>query len=292
MISEVPYKDEDDCPICCASLKGETVTMTHCGHHYHTQCFMNQLHSNSSTHLQCAICRAELWDTLPTDLQSKFPRRVSRGGDVLERLDRWVPLDGGVWGSQLVDLLTELPPEPRGSRRTQLLLARYVISEDGAGGTARLSATDRSRINRLEREANQALGARDSERITQFVNMASYVNRSFRDGERVSVSRSGVQEARRQLNNTSFRDLSTFLSDATPVNRQDAAERPESQAITDSSLAGRLYALWSSLFDYGLTRSRDGIQSPLREEQIRDRLVNSVRLDTDEDPHPWYRFGC
>jgi len=292
MISETFYKDEDDCPICCASLKGQTVTMTPCGHHYHTQCLMDQLHSSSSTRLQCAICRSELWNSLPADLQSKIPRRESGGQNLSDRLDRWVPIDGGVWGSQLVDLLTDLPPEPRGSRRTQLLLTRYVISEDGAGGTARLSAADRDRLTLLEREANQALGARDSERIAQFVNMASYVNRSFRDRDRVSMPANSAQEARRQLSNTSFRDLSHFLSDTTPVGRREVVETPEIQTSTDPSLAGRMYALWTSLFDYGLTRSRDGIQSPMRGEQIRERMVDSVRIDPDEDPHPWYRFGC
>ena len=271
MISEVSFENDDECPICCTSMQGEIVSRTPCGHHFHTECLHKQFAANTANQLLCAICRTDLQQSLPEELQRKFVRAPQ----LSTRLDNV----GQRWGSELVDLLVDMPADSRGGRRTQLLLTRYVLSEDQNGRDMRLSSTDRENLHRMQREGQSALGQEDNERIAEFVNLANAVNRNFREGranQRVS-----------ELDVPTFRDLSEFLVDSTPSAPPPTAERSD-----ELSISSRVRSLWNSLFTYGYTRGHESIQSPLRQADIDRRLAHGVPRREEVDPVPWYRFGC
>ena len=201
MITETLYKGHDECPICCDSMNDMTVSVTPCNHHFHTECLMKQFNSNSPTNLLCAICRTNLWNSLPENLQNNL------------QIDN--TSDEGLWNSEVVELLVDLPTEPRGSRRTQLLLTRYVMAEDINSRTSGLSSNDRLRLNSLDREAVRILGEEDSTRINEFVNIAINMNQSINNGIAVTAQR----DPNRYIDfpTTSLRDLSEFLADQTPI---------------------------------------------------------------------------
>lgn len=268
MISEIKFEGDDDCPICCASMQGATVSRTPCGHHFHTECLHRQFATRASNNLSCAICRTDLQQSLPEELQQKFVRSP--------QLSTHLDNIGPRWGSELVDLLVDMPSNSVGGRRTQLLLTNYVLSEDQNGRDMRLSSSDLENLHRMQREGEIILGQEDNERIAEFVTLANAVNRNFREGR-------GSQRVS-ELDVPTFRDLSEFLVDSTPIAPPSSVERPE-----EASLSSRIHSLWNSLFTYGYTRGHESIQSPLRQTDINRRLAHGVPR---RDPLPWYRFGC
>ncbi len=273
MISEVSFENDDECPICCTSMQGEIVSRTPCGHHFHTECLHKQFAASTANQFLCAICRTDLQQSLPEELQRKF----ARAPQLSTRLDNV----GQRWGSELVDLLVDMPSDSRGGRRTQLLLTRYVLSEDQNGRDMQLSSTDRENLHRMQREGQSVLGQEDNERIEEFVSLANAVNRNFRGGVRSQIQR--VSE----LDVPTFRDLSEFLVDSTPSAPPAAVER-----FDESSISSRVRSLWNSLFTYGYTRGHESVQSPLRQTEIDRRLAHGVPRREEIDPVPWYRFGC
>lgn len=265
MLSEVSFDNDDECPICCTSMLGETVSRTPCGHHFHTECLHKQFAAKTVNQFLCAICRTDMQQSLPEELQRKFvrsPLLSIRLDDVGQR-----------WGSELVDLLADIPSESRGGRRTQLLLTHYVLSEDQNGRDMQLSSADRDNLHRMQREGQTVLGEEDNERIVGFVSLANAVNRNFREGH-------GSQRVS-ELDVPTFRDLSEFLVDSAPLSSMERFD--------ESSISSRVRSLWNSLFTYGHTRTHDNIQSPLRQTDINRRLAYGVPR---RDPMPWYRFGC
>lgn len=253
-------------------MLGETVSMTPCGHHFHTECLHKQFAAKTVKPFSCAICRTDMQQSLPEELQLKFVRSLSGSPQLSARLDNI----GQRSGSEIVDLLVEMPADSRGSRRTQLLLTHYVLSEDQNEGNMQLSSMDRDNLHRMQREGQSVLGQEDNERIAEFVGLANAVNRNFREGQdhqRVS-----------ELDVPSFRDLSEFLIDSTPTT--------DSERFIEPSISSRVRSLWNSVFIYGHTRNRDSIQSPLRQTEIDRRLAHGVPRREDIDSMPWYRFGC
>jgi len=268
MISEVSFENDDECPICCTSMLGVTVSRTPCGHHFHTECLHKQFAARTVNQFSCAICRTDMQQCLPEELQRKFVRSP--------QLSTHLDDIGQRWGSELVDLLVDMPSDSRGGRRTQLLLTRYVLSEDQYGRDMRLSSTDLENLHRMQREGQSVLGQEDNDRISEFVSLANAVNRNFSEG----LSSQRVSE----LDVPTFRDLSEFLVDPTPT--------PAVERVDEPSISSRVRSLWNSLFTYGHTRSRDSIQSPLRRTEIDRRLTHGVPRREEIDPVPWYRFGC
>lgn len=272
MVKEILFEGHDECPICCASMKDDTVFVTSCGHHFHKACLLKQFNTCDTNATLCAICRTDLLNTLPQEIKSKISRTHTRTN---ESPNRWRQTSLYVWDSDLVNMILQMPQQPRGSRRTQLLLTRFVLAEEQNGRNIHLTPEDRDNLNRLQQEGHEALGEEDSERITQFVNLANAVNQNFRDGSRgISVLHSGIP---------TFRDLSDFLTDSTH------ATVPNNNH-TFTHLGSRMRSLWNSLFGYTATRGRENVQSPMRQSQIDNTLVQGV--PRTRDVLPWYRFGC
>lgn len=269
MISEIDYDDDDDCPICCTSMQGMAVSKTPCGHHFHIECLYRQFGTQASNNFSCAICRTDLQQSLPEELQQKLADSPT---DLSMRLDNIGPR----WGSELVDLIVDMPSSSVGGRRTQLLLTNYVLSEDQNGRDMQLSLSDRENLHRMQLEGQSVLGQEDNDRITEFVTLANAVNRNFREGQ--------ASQRISELDVPTFRDLSEFLIDSTPTAPLTSTERSAEQSISY-----RIRSLWNSLFTYGYTRDHNSIQSPLRQVDIDRGLVRGVPR---RDPVPWYRFGC
>ena len=283
MVKEIIFESHDECPICCASMKDETVFVTSCGHHFHKDCLLKQFNMCGPNALLCAICRTDLLNTLPEEIKSNISRSHIQTTNSPTRW-RQTSFDiysvSDVWGSDLVNMIIQMPQHPRGSRRTQLLLTRFVLAEEQNGRNIHLTPEDRDNLNRLQQEGQEALGAEDSERIAEFVNLANTVNQNFRDGSRsrgVSILHSGIP---------TFRDLSDFLTDST----HESHVTVSSNSYTFTDLGSRMRSLWNSLFGYTATRGRDNVQSPMRQSQIDNTLIQGV--PRARDLRPWYHFGC
>ena len=270
MIRNVNFVDDDDCPICCTSMQDKFVSVTPCGHHFHTECLYTQFGTQTSNNLLCAICRTDLQQSLPEEFQQRFvqPSLSTHLDNIHQR-----------WGSELVDLLIDMPSDSRGARRTQLLLTRFVLSEDQNGRDMHLSSMDRENLHRMLCEGQSILGHDDNERISEFVDLANTVNRNFREGRH--------QQRVSEVDVPTFRDLSDFLVDSDSSPTIAYSERDN-----NFSISSRVRSLWNSLFTYGYTRTHESIQSPMRQSDIDRRLVYGVPRREEADPVPWYRFGC
>jgi hypothetical protein len=223
MISEILFEDNDDCPICYSAMLDQTVSVTPCGHHFHNECLMKQFESGATNCVRCAMCRREIFTSMPDAFRLSIgatPRNIS-----------------DIQTSGLVESLTNMPTQTLGARRTQMLLATYIISADML-----VSSSDIEALCQMQRAGMATLVPNDIEQIDEFVGFANALNRGFR------------QNAHRT---PTFRDLAAFLNDSHITHHH-------------------IQFLWCGLFGYGNTRGHDGIQSPVHQSHIDQQLSNGV----------------
>ena len=253
MLKEVTYVADDDCPICCVSMKDDQVYETPCGHCYHIQCLTKQFESSYRSRFLCAVCRGDLKKCLPA-------------GSIPDS-----DLDVPLWGTDIVFMLNQLPLEPRGALRTRVLLAQYINQHEDALHIQGLTPAHRAILIRIIDEGRQSLGETDTSRITAFVEMAEHASQSY------NVALPPRLLLRAELSESNFRALSDFLGDPSPHS-----------SGSSFSIINRFRTFWRSLFSNGYTRGRDGFQSPLRQSRVNHSLTGSDR----QDSLPWWRFGC
>tara|TARA_A100001015_G_scaffold274237_1_gene330415 strand:+ start:1188 stop:1997 length:810 start_codon:yes stop_codon:yes gene_type:complete len=269
MIKLIIFTEDDDCPICCSSMKGHSVYATPCGHHFHNECLIKQFQSSSPNSLLCAICRNSLQDHIPSEIANKL--HIS---SLISHVDQITDTDH--WGSELVDMINNMPSNSRGTLRTQLLITNYTLDQQQRG-QLHLSQNDRENLHRVQNIGETTLGIDDSQRIDELVLFIHTVN-STAGSANASNASGSAQELQRvtsprstfiqpQVTVNTFRGLSHFLRDESSLSDN-----------TQDTLSSRITNLISSLFSYRPTRGR------------RHTLTTEEGADTTI--LPWFRFGC